>query len=137
MIPLRKTEGKIEFEIIEHLKGKDIPEKFSLEKFAKTNDTENMKIDELILNIKGQKINLSEKVSKMNFFESLKYYLFLENPLKSSYKEFLIEYFENYIKNQCGTDYILRQRDIYNNIFRKIDMMSRKNDWDVYHAQII
>ena len=53
-----------------------------------------------------------------------------------AYKNFLIDYFENYIGMQCGTDYILRQRNIYKNIFEQIDEMSKKNDWDVYHAQI-
>ena len=52
------------------------------------------------------------------------------------YKNYLIDYFENYIQMQCGTDYILRQRNIYKNIFEQIDQMSKKNDWDVYHAQI-
>lgn len=72
----------------------------------------------------------------MSFFESLKYAILLQNPLLSSYKKFLIEYFEKYIKMQCGTDYILRQKQIYTNIFNQIDEMSKKNDWDLYLAQI-
>ena len=136
IIPLIMQGNQIEFQIIEHLKEKDIPESETLEEFKKKYDTENITINELILNVKGEKINLSQKVSNMSFFESLKYAILLQNPLLSSYKKFLIEYFEKYIKMQCGTDYILRQKQIYTNIFNQIDEMSKKNDWDLYHAQI-
>ena len=136
MIPRIKTGDQIEFDIIEHLKGKELSENDSLEEFKKNHDTENMKIKELILNVKGKKINLSEKVFNMGFLSRLKFIISFTDPLMYSYKNFLIEYFENYIKMQCGTDYILRQKKIYTNIFEHIEEMSKKNDWDVYHAQI-
>ena len=72
----------------------------------------------------------------MGFLEGLKYFITLKNPLIVYYKKFLIEYFENYIRMQCGTDYILRQKQIYTNIFQQIDEMSKKKDWDIYHAEI-
>lgn len=131
IIPLIKQGDQIEFQIIEHLKEKDIPESETLEEFKKKYDTENIEINELILNVKGEKINLSKKVYNLGFFEYFKYALFLQDPLLVSYKKFLIEYFENYIKMQCGTDYILRQKQIYTNIFYQIDEMSKKNDWDL------
>ena len=135
IIPLLKG-NQFEFQIIEHLKEKDIPESNSLEEFKKKHDIENIEINELILNVKGEKINLSKKVENMGFFESFKYLITLQSPLLVSYKKFLIEYFENYIRMQCGTDYILRQKQIYTNIFQQIDEMSKKKDWDIYHAEI-
>lgn len=135
IIPLLKG-NQFEFQIIEHLKEKDIPESNSLEEFKKKHDIENIEINELILNVKGEKINLSKKVEDMGFFESFKYLITLQSPLLVSYKKFLIEYFENYIRMQCGTDYILRQKQIYTNIFQQIDEMSKKKDWDIYHAEI-
>ena len=135
IIPLLKG-NQFEFQIIEHLKEKDIPESNSLEEFKKKHDIENIEINELILNVKGEKINLSKKVENMGFFESFKYFMTLQSPLLVSYKKFLIEYFENYIRMQCGTDYILRQKQIYTNIFQQIDEMSKKKGWDIYHAEI-
>lgn len=135
IIPLLKG-NQFEFQIIEHLKEKDIPESNSLEEFKKKHDIENIEINELILNVKGEKINLSKKVENMGFFESFKYLITLQSPLLVSYKKFLIEYFENYIRMQCGTDYILRQKQIYTNIFQQIDEMSKKKGWDIYHAEI-
>ena len=135
IIPLLKG-NQFEFQIIEHLKEKDIPESNSLEEFKKNYDIEKIEINELILNVKGEKINLSKKVENMGFFESFKYFMTLQSPLLVSYKKFLIEYFENYIRMQCGTDYILRQKQIYTNIFQQIDEMSKKKDWDIYHAEI-
>ena len=135
IIPLLKG-NQFEFQIIEHLKEKDIPESNSLEEFKKKHDIENIEINELILNVKGEKINLSKKVENMGFFESFKYFITLQSPLLVSYKKFLIEYFENYIRMQCGTDYILRQKQIYTNIFQQIDEMSKKKGWDIYHAEI-
>ena len=134
MIPLIKYEELIGFRIIEHLKEKDIKEKYSLEELKKYND---FKIKELVLYVKEEKINLSQKVLNMGFFEKFKYSLFLTDPLMAIFKKFLIEYFEKYIKMQCGTDYIIRQRKIYNNIFEQIDEMSKKDDWDIFHAQIL
>ena len=135
IIPLLKG-NQFEFQIIEHLKEKDIPESNSLEEFKKNYDIEKIEINELILNVKGEKINLSKKVENMGFFESFKYFMTLQSPLLVSYKKFLIEYFENYIRMQCGTDYILRQKQIYTNIFQQIDEMSKKKGWDIYHAEI-
>ena len=135
IIPLLKG-NQFEFQIIEHLKEKDIPESNSLEEFKKKHDIEKIEINELILNVKGEKINLSKKVENMGFFESFKYLITLQSPLLVSYKKFLIEYFENYIRMQCGTDYILRQKQIYTNIFQQIDEMSKKKGWDIYHAEI-
>ena len=135
IIPLLKG-NQFEFQIIEHLKEKDIPESNSLEEFKKKHDIEKIEINELILNVKGEKINLSKKVENMGFFESFKYFMTLQSPLLVSYKKFLIEYFENYIRMQCGTDYILRQKQIYTNIFQQIDEMSKKKGWDIYHAEI-
>ena len=136
IIPLLKQGDQFEFQIIEHLKEKDIPESNSLEEFRKKHDIEKIEINELILDVKGEKINLTQKVNNMGFLEGLKYFITLKNPLIVYYKKFLIEYFENYIRMQCGTDYILRQKQIYTNIFQQIDEMSKKKDWDTYHAEI-
>ena len=136
MIPIIKEGNKIEFDIIEHLKGEDIPKNDSLEEFKKKHNTESIKIEELILNVKGKRINFSQKFKNLSFLQSLKYIFMVTDPLMNSYKDYLIEYFENYIKMQCGTDYILRQKKIYSNIFEHIEEMSKKNDWDVFHAQV-
>ena len=52
------------------------------------------------------------------------------------YAQYLIDYFENYIKKQCCIDYIIKQKNIYNNIFVEIEEMS-KNNWEKFHPQIM
>ena len=48
----------------------------------------------------------------------------------------LIDYFENYIKKQCCIDYIIKQKNIYNNIFEEIEEMSN-NNWEKFHPQFL
>ena len=137
MIPLIEDQNFNGFEIIEHLKEKDNKKKDSWEELKKNIDLDKIKINDLILYVKGEKINLSEKVLNMSFFQKFKYGILLKDPLMVLFKSFLIHYFEKYIQMQCGTDYIIRQREIYNNIFDQIDEMSKKDDWDIFHAQIL
>ena len=77
------------------------------------------------------KISINGKIEKK--YE--KNFIFGESLL-NFYAQYLIKYFENYIKKQCCIDYIIKQKNIYSNIFEEIEEMS-KNNWEKFHPQII
>ena len=64
-----------------------------------------------------------------------KFFIFGESTI-GFFAHYLVDYFEEYIKKQCCIDYIIKQKNIYNNIFVEIEEMS-KNNWEKFHIQIM
>ena len=69
-----------------------------------------------------------EKEYKKNYF--------FGDTIIDFFTKYLIGYFENYIKKQCCIDYIIKQKNIYENIFEEIEEMA-KNNWEKFLPQYI
>ena len=54
----------------------------------------------------------------------------------NSFYRLLVDYFDNYLKETCCINYILKQKEIYDNIFKQLDKMIKKKDWDNFHPLI-
>ena len=54
----------------------------------------------------------------------------------NSFYQLLVDYFDNYLKETCCINYILKQKEIYDNIFKQLDKMIKKKDWDNFHPLI-
>ena len=52
---------------------------------------------------------------------------------KQSFYALLVDYFDEYIKETCCINYVLKQKEIYDNIFNQLEKMSKKNDWSEFH----
>ena len=121
------------FEIFDHLKEKtDIQTIQSKEEkknlLLKEKDTSKIEHNKIIkIFVNGKKINEKED----------KYFLWFGDPILHYFMNYLIDFFENYIRKQCCIDYILNQKKIYTNIFEQIEEMSNNKDWDKFHIQII
>ena len=63
-------------------------------------------------------------------------YILFGDIIINFFANYLIAYLENYIKKQYCIDYIIKQKNIYKNIFDEIEEMS-KNNWEKFHPQII
>ena len=50
-----------------------------------------------------------------------------------SFYGLLVDYFDEYIKETCCINYVLKQKEIYTNIFNQLEKMSVKNDWSEFH----
>ena len=118
------------FEIFDHLKEKDI------QMIQSKEEIKNMLLNRKegsIIDIKNVKISVNGK--KIN--EKKKIHPFIFDPMLKYFKDYLIDYFENYIRKQCCIDYMINQKKIYTNIFEQIEEMSNNKDWDNFHLQII
>lgn len=123
------------FQILEHLnKNKNQLSEEKKNLLKEFENSSNITINEIELHVKGKIMYLKDLPYKSWFHNII---LYFSDPLLRYFKEYLIDYFEEYIKKQCCIDYILRQKLIYSNIFDQIEEMSKKNDWDKFHIQII
>ena len=79
-------------------------------------------------------INLLEKSEN-----NIKVCLNIKNNLYENIKPFpsfyllLVDYFDEYIKETCCINYVLKQKEIYDNIFNQLKKMSEKNNWSEFH----
>ena len=48
-----------------------------------------------------------------------------------------IKYFEEFIKKSFGCDYLIKQKNIYSEIFKQIELMIEEEKWDKFPIQII
>ena len=55
---------------------------------------------------------------------------------KYSFYGLLVDYFDEYIKETCCINYVLKQKEIYDNIFNQLEKMSNKNVWGEFHPTI-
>ena len=124
------------FKIIEHLDKKEANNILQKTKEESDNNSKYIEMEDLIIYHNETKIDLSQKISKMNSFVKI-IYSFGGDLKFQCFKDYLIKYFKTYIEKQCCIGYIIRQKTIYNNIFEQIDEMSKKTDWDKFHIQII
>ena len=53
-----------------------------------------------------------------------------------SFYGLLVDYFDEYIKETCCINYVLKQKEIYDNIFKQLENMSNKNVWGEFHPTI-
>ena len=53
-----------------------------------------------------------------------------------SFYELLVDYFDEYIKETCCINSVLKQKEIYDNIFKQLENMSNKNVWGEFHPTI-
>jgi len=56
--------------------------------------------------------------------------------LQSSFYNIIIDYFDKYLRETCCIEYVCKQKEIYVNIFKQLEKMSKKNDWDKFHPLI-
>ena len=47
-----------------------------------------------------------------------------------------MEHFDNHLKETFCINYVLKQKEIYDNIFKKLEEMKNKKNWDEYHPVI-
>ena len=60
-----------------------------------------------------------------------------ENMMTTSiFYEIIEKYFDNYLFKTCFINYVCRQKEIYDNIFNKLEKMKMKKDWDEFHPTI-
>jgi len=60
--------------------------------------------------------------------------LYKNISLKKFY-DVVVEYFDNYLKKTYCIEYVCKQKEIYDNIFKQLEKMSKKNDWSKFHPQ--
>ena len=53
--------------------------------------------------------------------------------LGRSFYGLLVDYFDEYIKETCCINYVLKQKEIYDNIFNQLKKMIDKNNWSEFH----
>ena len=53
-----------------------------------------------------------------------------------SFYNIVSDYFDDYLNQTLGIDYVLKQKEIYDNIFKQLEKMSKKNDWNEFHPII-
>ena len=99
--------------------------------FFNLNSSSEIRIDKIKLSINGEII----KENRSSSWSSLQYILFRDIIIEF-FACYVIDYLENYIKKQYCIDYIIKQKNIYKNIFDEIEEMS-KNNWEKFHPQII
>ena len=81
------------------------------------------------------KLSINGEIFRENYNMSFIDVLFGDQVIKF-FSNYVIAYLENYIKKQYCIDYIIKQKNIYKNIFDEIEEMS-KNNWEKFHPQII
>ena len=55
---------------------------------------------------------------------------------KIHFFDLLVEHFDNHLKETFCINYVLKQKEIYDNIFGKLEEMKDKKNWDEYHPVI-
>ena len=122
--------------------GKNVIKDFQVEYYSKNDNKENcinyekynisnMKIDPEDITING------ESIYKDLSLKSLLIGIIADNY--SSYIHFtdkIKQYFEKYLKDTCCIKYILRQKELYLNIFKGLEEKAQKKDWDVFKEEI-
>ena len=96
--------------------------------FFNLNSSSEIRIGKIKLSINGE---IFRENYNMSFIDVL-----FGDQVINFFAKNLIAYLENYIKKQYCIDYIIKQKNIYKNIFDEIEEMS-KNNWEKFHPQII
>ena len=95
--------------------------------FFNLNSSSEIRIGKIKLSINGE-------IFRENYNMSFK--VLFGDQVINFFANYVIAYLENYIKKQYCIDYIIKQKNIYKNIFDEIEEMS-KNNWKKFHPQII
>ena len=99
--------------------------------FFNLNSSSEIRIGKIKLSINGEIVK-ENRSSNTSFIG----YILFGDIIINFFANYLIAYLENYIKKQYCIDYIIKQKNIYKNIFDEIEEMS-KNNWEKFHPQII
>ena len=87
-----------------------------------------IKPDDIFINGESIYKNLSFKSLIVGFLvDKYSCYIYFSEKIKL--------YFEQYLRDTCCIKYILRQKEIYLNIFQEMEEMQKKVDWDVFKAK--
>lgn len=107
-------------------------ERFVIVKIYDENDKSKKEINNNLnlLEKSENKIKVCLKI-KDNLYEDIT--SFPEIFSKNSFYELLVDYFDEYLKETCCINYVLKQKEIYDNIFNQLEKMSKKKDWDEFH----
>ena len=84
---------------------------------------------------KNKGVYINDKFAK--FRSGLFYRSFFEAYLDGhNYEKIVSNWCDDYVKNNCGIYYVLKQKEIFSNIFQQMEELSKKKDWDIFHYEI-
>ena len=85
------------------------------------------------LSIKKENLN----INGTNIFTNAFFITYILDSYFMAFVSHISKYFRNYIEKTFCIDYVLNQKKIYENIFQEIEEMSKKNDWDKFHVEVL
>ena len=84
---------------------------------------------------KKKGVYINDKFTK--FRSGFFYRSFFEAYLDGySYEKIVSNWCDDFVKNNCGIYYVLKQKEIFSNILQQMEELSKKKDWDIFHYEI-
>ena len=109
---------------------------FDIVKFYDENDQSKKEIKDNLKLLEESpdsiEVNKGFYINNKFYKEIAPFYGFFE----SSFYNIIIDYFDKYLRETCCIEYVCKQKEIYVNIFKQLEKMSKKNDWDKFHPLV-
>ena len=110
-------------------------QRFDIVKIFNENDKNKKEIKNNIKLLEESKEAIKVTLNVNNkFYDDISPFSSLFN--KNSFYSILADYFDNYLKETCCINYVLKQKEIYDNIFNQLEKMKEKKNWGEFHPLV-